>query len=461
MSDAVGRAGFDVSHMRHGVQGNSDRRARTLRESMRELGSAQTLAYLVKHNPNIVESLTPTNLAYVNNGSGGFKRAGSVAEVLSYGDARAEKVFRKIRADSYTTTTMVLHLPKSMCEAVHYTRSDGMYRTRWVAKDRSEMLRYFDVALHQLSTKVLTGGHDAIHGYDLNLDETTPHIQVMADTFEEDSKHEGKLRVAASKMWGSHPDVVTTDGHQETRFQKMRRYQKEFRERMVSAGFDVEIDAHPVRSDRKESKADYVELMEREEAAELKSVKADEELTHVQEQAAELNAHAARQRKSKDAFRAWSIEMNAHLEERAKALDAREQQLPELRRKALREGKDQAVAEARAEMDAQLASERAVLAQKTKEADTAIARGRKAQIAWEAAKEELEAEILRLKRLPADFDRFLDTPAPDGTTMRRLYELSAPANQAKRSTRVQSVIQRHSSMPGIREPLEHGGPSLG
>jgi hypothetical protein len=149
------------------------------------------------------------------------------------------------------------------------------------------------------------------------------------------------------------------------------------------------------------------------------------------------------------------------LEERAKALDAREQQLPELRRKALREGKDQAVAEARAEMDAQLASERAVLAQKTKEADTAIARGRKAQIAWEAAKEELEAEILRLKRLPADFDRFLDTPAPDGTTMRRLYELSAPANQAKRSTRVQSVIQRHSSMPGIREPLEHGGPSLG
>jgi hypothetical protein len=428
---------------------------------MRELGSAQTLAYLVKHNPNIVQPLTPSNLAYVNDGAGGFKRAGSVAEVLSYGDARVRKVFRKIRADSYTTTTMVLHLPKSMCEAVQYTRSDGVYRTRWVARDRAEMMRYFDVALDHLSTRVLSGGHDAIHAYDLNLDETTPHIQVMADTFEVDPKHEGKLRVAASKMWGSHPDVRNDEGHQETRFQKMRRYQKEFRERMVSAGFDVEIDAHPVRSDRKESKADYVELMEREEAAELKSVKADEELAHLQEQAAELNVHAARTRKSKDAFRAWSIEMNEHLEERAKTLDAREQQLPELRRKAIREGKAEAVAETRAEMEAQLAAERAVLAQKTTEADAAIARGRKAQIDWEVAKEELEAEILRLKRLPADFARFLDTPAPDGTTMRRLYELAAPVNQAKRSARVQSVIQRHSSMPGVRDSMGGRGPSLG
>lgn len=427
---------------------------------MRELGNAQTLAYFVKHNPNIVGVLTPTNLAYVNNCAGGFKRAGSVAEVLSYGDTRAEKVFRKIRVDSYTTTTMVVHLPKSMCEAVHYTRSDGMYRTRWVAKDRAEMLRYFDVALHQLSTKVLTGGHDAIHGYDLNLDETTPHIQIMADTFEEDSKHEGKLRVAASKMWGSHPDVVTSDGHQETRFQKMRRYQKEFRERMVSAGFDVEIDAHPVRSDRKESKADYVELMEREEAVERKSVKADEELAYLQEQAEELNVHAARTRKSKDAFRAWSIKMNEYLEERAKTLDAEKQRLPELRRKAFREGKVEAVAEARAEMGVQLAAERAVLAQKLEEAGKAIARGRMAEIAWEAAKEELQAEMLRLKRLPADFDRFLDTPAPGGRTLRQLYELSAPANQAKRSERVQSVIERHSSIPGVREPMEDGRPSF-
>lgn len=460
MSDAVGRAGFDVSHMRHGVDGNSARRARTLRESMRELGNAQTLAYLVKHNPNIIASLTPTNMAYVNDGAGGFKLAGSAAEVVSYGDARVAKVFRKIRPDSFTTTTMVLHLPKSMCEAVHYTRSDGMYRTRWVAKDRTEMLRYFDVALDHLSTKVLRGGRDAVHGYDLNLDETTPHIQVMADTFEIDTKHEGKLRVAASKMWGSHPEVRTSDGRQETGRQKMRRYQKEFRERMLSDGFEVEQDAHPVHSDRKLSKAVYVELMEREEVAEQKSVMADEELARLQEQAEELNAHAARQRKSKDAFRAWSVKMNEHLEERAKTLDAEKQRLPELRRKALREGKVEAVAEARAEMGVQLAAERAVLARKLEEADKAISRGRMAQIAWEGAKEELQAEILRLKKLPADFDRFLDTPAPGGRTMRRLYELSAPANQEKRNARVQSVIQRHSSMPGVQELMEDGGPSL-
>lgn len=461
MSDAVGRAGFDVSHMRHGVEGNSDRRARTLRESMRELGSAQTLAYFVKHNPNIVQSLTPTNLAYVNDGAGGFKPARSAAEVVSYGDARVDNVFRKILPGSFTTTTMVLHLPKSMCEAVDYVRSDGKNRTRWVAKDRSEMLRYFDVALGQLSTKVLSGGHDSIHGYDLNLDESTPHIQIMADAFEEDSKHEGKLRVAGSKMWGSHPEVLTSDGRQETGRQKMRRYQKEFRERMLSEGFDVERDAHPVHSDRKLSKAVYVELMEREEAAVVKSLKADEELARLQGEAAKLNAQADERRKAAEAFQALSIEMDEHLKERAEALDAQERQLPELRRKALREGKAEAVAEARAEIDAQLAGERAELAQKTKGADTAVARGRMAQIAWEAARGELEAEVLRLKRLPADFDRFLDTKLPDGTTMRRLYELAAPANQAKRRARVQSVVQRHSSMPGVREAMEYGGPSLG
>jgi hypothetical protein len=370
-------------------------------------------------------------------------------------------VFRKIRPDSFTTTTMVLHLPKSMCEAVHYTRSDGLYRTRWVVKDQSEMLRYFDVALNQLSTKVLLGGHDAIHGYDLNIDETTPHIQIMADSFEEDSKHEGKLRVAGSKMWGSHPEVLTSNGRQETGRQKMRRYQKEFRERMLSEGFDVEQDAHPVRSAHKLSKADFVELMEREEAAEQKSVMADEELARLQGEAAKLNAHAAERRKSAEAFRASSIEMDEHLKERAKALDAREQRLPELRRNARRDGKAEAVAQARAEAQAQLTSERAMLAMRTAEANRAVERARTVEIAAQAAKDEMDAELLRLKSLPADFDRFLDRTLPNGATLRRLYELVAPANQAKRSERVQSVVQRHASVFGFQEPTRDAGPSLG
>jgi hypothetical protein len=461
MSNAVGRAGFDVNHMQHGESGNSDRRTRTLRESMRELGDAESLAHYVKHNPNIVESLTSKNLAYINDGDGGFKKAHSVAEVVAYGDARVANVFRKIAPKSFTASTFVMHLPKSMCRAVQYTRSDGNFRTRWVARDQAEMMRYFDVALDQLSTKVLSGGHAAIHGYDLNVDETTPHIQIMADTFEEDPKHDGKLRVAASKMWSSHPDVRTSDGRQETRYQKMRRYQKEFRERMVSEGFAVELDADPVRSDRNVSKPDYVDLMEREEAAAQKSAEADEHLVHLQGQAAKLNAHRGEMLKADEAFRSRSILMDEHLKSRAKELDARELELPELRRRATREGKAEAVAEARAEVQAELAAERALLAQKTEMAQRAITTARSAQIAAQAAREELETEAVRLKSFPADFDRFLDTAGPNGKTLRPLFERSVAANQARRGERVRSVVQAHASVFTRKEHSNDAGPSLG
>lgn len=366
MSATVGRAGFDVEHMQHGESGTSDRRARTLGESMRELGSAESLAYYVKHNPNIVESLTAENLAYVNDGSGAFRRAASVAEVIAYGDAREQKVFRKVAPKSFTTSTFVMHLPKSMCEAVQYTRSDGKFRTRWVAKDRAEMLRYFGVAVEQLSTTVLRGGHDAVHGYDLNLDETTPHIQILADTFEDDPKHEGRLRVAASKMWGSHPDVRNSEGHQETRFQKMRRYQKEFRERMVSEGFDVAPDVDPVRHDRKESKPDYVELQEGKEDLAVEKRK--------------FGMDQADLKYGKSAVKSLRAEVDA---ERLQ-VDAERAELPELRRKAQAAGRAEGLAEGRAEADAALASKRAELLQKTHAARREIAAAQAAQRAAQA-----------------------------------------------------------------------------
>lgn len=448
MAAEVGRAGFDVSHMQHGEAGNSDRRARTLGESMRELGTEESLAYYLKHNPNIVESLTAENLAYVNDGSGGLKRARSTAEVLAYGDARVGNVFRKIAPKSFSTTTFVMQLPKSMCEAVHYTRSDGKFRTRWIAKDRGEMMRYFEAAVDQLGTKVLSGGYDAIHGYDLNLDETTPHIQMMADTFEIDPKHEGKLRVAASKMWGSHPDVRNSGGHQETRFQKMSRYQKEFRERMVSEGFNVELDVDPVRHDRKESKADYVELQEREDDLKVGKRKLGMEL-------ADLKYGKAAVLINKAAAHADRDQAAAELEE-----------LPELRRKARQEGiaagqSDLAAREAEVgRRERAIAQESAGMIQQSEAAQRALDSARRFQIVAQEAKNELEAEVLRLKRLPADFERFLDLEMVSGKTRRPIYDRLVAANHAKRGERVQTVIEKHTTVFTTPSPSNGLGPSL-
>ena len=217
MSEVVGRAGFDVEHIRHGKEGNRGNRERSLAESMRELGDDANLAYQASRNPNIRIDDTAENEAFVNDGGGGFRRATSIKEVVDYGDERVKQVYRKISPKSFTVTRIVVTLPKSMCHPVQYQRSDGKWRTRWEANDRDEARRYFADALANLGDKVLWGGQSAIHGYDINWDETTPHMQVMADTFAGDPKHEDRLRVCASQMWGQHREVRDPeDGHQIT-----------------------------------------------------------------------------------------------------------------------------------------------------------------------------------------------------------------------------------------------------
>lgn len=261
----TGRAGFDVQHHRHS-EGKGPR-VRKIKEAFRAL-DAEEVQRQAKRNPNIVSDLSGNNISMVNDGQGGFRPATSFQEVIDYGDQREAQVYRKINDHSFTTTTIVAHLPKSMCTPERYRRSDGKVRTRWVPKDHDEMMRYFAETVDYICDEVLLGGRQAVHGYDLNLDETTPHIQLVADTYAPDPKHEGHLRVTASQMWGQHREVTDDKGKAIPAQKKMRGYQAEFRKRMHDAGFDVELDADPVRSSRKNTKEEYVEIQEAQEALE-------------------------------------------------------------------------------------------------------------------------------------------------------------------------------------------------
>lgn len=255
----AGRAGINVRHIRNGTAGTRSDRQALLKEAMREL-DVRDVRKQAARNPNIVASLSSTNIPMVNDGNGSFRRPKDVGEILDYGDHRQARVFRKVSPKSFVTTTIVAHLPKTMCREVPYGRSDGERSTRWVPNDHAEMRRYFDELVAYLADDVLPGGHAAIHGYDINLDETTPHIQIIADTFGHDAKHEGRLRVMASHAWSSHREVVDADGRQKSGPSKLRDYQRGLRERMIARGFQVEPEVDSERSTESYDKPTYVAL---------------------------------------------------------------------------------------------------------------------------------------------------------------------------------------------------------
>lgn len=390
MSENIGRVGADVRHLRHGASGTRSDRASLLHESMREL-DPKAAAYFAAANPNIVAADTHRNIAMVNDGAGGFRRPNSKDEVLDYGDGRINSVHRKISARSFETTLIVIHLPKTMCQEVpdfypvldkdgiHQLDKEGRPRmkSRWIARDRDEAIGFFNEALTYYSNEVLTGGIGAIHGFDINFDEGTPHVQAMADTFAPDPKHDGSLRVDASRVWGSHPEVRDGNGKQIGGSRKLRQYQAGLRQRMYDLGYPVELNADPTRSMSRQGKEEYIETQDR-----LAEIAQGEEFLQVGRRRLDMDLQDHRYR---DAA-VGSLLANAHLKH--KQAEAEVEQLPELRRKARQEGfaagrSDLAAREAEIDRrELAVAQERSELAQESHAAEQrALASARSAQIA--------------------------------------------------------------------------------
>lgn len=260
MSDTTGRTGFRVTH----TKAVGERRT-IVHEMMREL-DPKAVEYWARENTNIVVEDEVFDRGFVNDGTGRFVRATSMQEVIDYGQSRVDRLSSPLREDkpdkkgkmrggTVTTSMFVAHLPKSLCKEVPDFYGKG--RSRWIARDRDEAMRYFTDVLRFLGKNVIPGGFEAILGFDIQHSETTPHVQVLADTFADDPKHEGQLRPEWSRAYAAHRDVKGEDGKMLTGRKKLERYQDDLKAYMVARGWPVEREVDPLRHDKTETKAIY------------------------------------------------------------------------------------------------------------------------------------------------------------------------------------------------------------
>lgn len=278
MSDVVGRTGFHVTHEK-----SVKKRGAILDEMMRELKD-ESVERWAQRNPSIVVDDEHLNVALVNDGEGGFDPCSDPKQVIDYGNARLAKlstpirdpkldpVTGKLKGGTTTTSMFVLHLPKSLCEEVpdfypvyDHGKEVGR-RSRWVARDRDEAMRYFSDAVEYLAADVIPGGIDAVLGVDIQFSESTPHIQIIADTFAPDPKHEGSLRCDFSRAYGSHRDVRDETGKQIGGKVKFRRYHDGLKQYMLERGWPVERDVDPLRHDKTATKEMYGAMMDKQRA---------------------------------------------------------------------------------------------------------------------------------------------------------------------------------------------------
>lgn len=280
MDNEVGRAAFHVTH-----EFRASKRGAILDEMMRERipGASERWA---QRNPNIVLEDEDSNIAIVNNGQGWFSLCKDPKKVLAYGEERLAKLSHRVKepkldpkkgkewGGTRTSSMFVVHLPKTLCEEVEdfYPVFDddgnetGQRRSRLVARDRDEALRYFKDVLRYLAEEVIPGGQEAILGADIQFSESRPHIQILADTFAPDPKHPGQLRSEFSRAYGEHRDVRDEKGKQIGGPAKIGRYQEGFRKRMVELGWPVELDVDPLRHDKTATKAVYGAMKDKERA---------------------------------------------------------------------------------------------------------------------------------------------------------------------------------------------------
>ena len=277
MGNEVGRTGFHVTHEK-----SVKKRGAILDEMMRELKD-ESIERWAQRNPSIVVEDEKLNIAYVNNGDGRLVRCKDPKEVLVYGQQRLAKlstpvkepkldpVTGKEKGGTTTSSMFVLHLPKSLCEEVKdfypVLDDDGheteRRRSRWVARDRKEAMRYFKDALAYMTQEVIPGGRDAILGFDIQFSESTPHIQILADTFAPDPKHPGQLRTEFSRAYGSHRSVRDDKGRQMSGQAKFRRYHDGLKQYMIERGWPVERDVDPLRHDKTATKDMYGAMMDK------------------------------------------------------------------------------------------------------------------------------------------------------------------------------------------------------
>lgn len=361
MDTVIGRAGFHAQHTK-----NVGERGAIVHEMMRELDE-DSIAYWAKRNPNIVIADEVLNEAMINDGAGGFRACADRQEVLDYGADRVRRVKRKFRDDkldpktgkmkggTVTTSLLVSHLPKSMCieipgyypvldkktgEPVVDPDGDPMMRSRWVARDRDDARHYFQEVIQYLTDEAIPGGTEAVLGYDIQHSESTPHVQIVADTFAEDPKDEDALRVESSRAWFSHRDVKDDKGKQKSGPTKLREYHAGLKQHLLDLGYDISADFDEERHLVGMGKDEYGQTMDAKRQVDTLKDRAVEDHEKLNEWDTSLLD-----------LRDQLADRAEHLDERQRNLEARESELPTLRRHVEEMGREDGVKAAAAAND--------------------------------------------------------------------------------------------------------------
>lgn len=435
----VGRAGMHLKHFK-----DPGERSPALHEMMREIVPG-AVDYWAERNPSIVVADEQFDIAMVNDGQGGFRACSNVDEVLTYGAARLSRLeggvvpdkpmwskkkgIEEMRGGTITTSLIVAHLPKSMCVEIKdfypvldwktgkpVMKKDGtpLRRSRWVARDKDEARRYFEDLVDILSETMIPGGKDAVLGYDIQFSETTPHVQIMADTLAEiPDREDGALRAETSRAYFEHRHVKDERGKTKSGKRKLSEYHATLKAQLIARGYDISPDFDEKRHLTGQGKDEYVasqtmlaeaeadrEYVDKQkEVAEVASAQAMNAFASIRAQEDGIIAAArAKAQRIEDAAVIDAQQRSAALDAREADLDAALEAIPKMRAAAVAEGRAEGRAEVEAERRA-ATQERAGAAEKARRAEEAQHAAQASLRAAQAREEEAEKAIADARRV--------------------------------------------------------------
>ena len=263
-----------------------DARKGLLHEGARSLNDAHEQKWAAD-NPNIRPDFAQQNVVMVQrldaNGDWALSEvdtSGEERSFIEYGDQRVARLDRKVREGQVEVSSMVFHYPKEFCiehpnesqavdektgELVFDKFGEPVMVSRFTPRDNATMRAYFQDCLDHLAKKL--GSEENIHGAFIHLDERTPHMQVVFDSYRVSQKDPDKLMQYHSRIWGSHRDVVYPDGtfvgdkdmsgKIVSGSEKMRKFHKEFRDYMADLTWNVSRE-HSENHDVHLTKDEYI-----------------------------------------------------------------------------------------------------------------------------------------------------------------------------------------------------------
>ena len=334
-------------HMKATASGKSataaDARRGLLHEGARSLVDEWEQKWADK-NPNIRTDEAHRNVVLVqapgDDGSYDLREATTKQEAdafIKYGNERTALLEHPPRAGYTAFSSMAFHYPKEFCDEhageaqavdkdgkkIFDKNGEPVMVARYTPKDYDEMRRYFDDALDLLSDQL--GGREHVHGVFIHLDERTPHMQVVFDSYQPSDNEPDKLKAGHSLLWGTHEDVCypkgtmirgkDMSGKRISGARKMSEFQKDLREHMAECGWDVSVKRSARHKDHY-TKDEYAEIDNARIAMEQESATLDKKRDDYESDVAdyEVSLSALDDREDK-------------VQEREDELDKREQKL--------------------------------------------------------------------------------------------------------------------------------------